>query len=514
VKRCSHDQPCRKTQGRGWGLGLLVPALACSCSSTSPGSRAEPLPAAAQAAPAATSAGAAAAGAPASGASYRSVLIERVPFIRQQPDFCGEAVAASALRALGRPYDQEDVFAFTGMDPARGMGATTRELKVALDAIGFKTGGGWALVAADEAAPGLERQFAALHADLGRGIPSIVCTHFDSSPGTTEHFRLVLGYDAERDEIIYHDPALDQGAYLRMTRERLLALWPLQYTPERWTVIRLRLEPGTLRDPLPRRGRGPAELAQHVRRLRSTLPESFSVVVEPPFVVIGDEPAAQVRERAESTVRWAVARLKQDYFAEDPKEILDVWLFADAESYRSHAKRLFGGEPHTPYGYYSEKHHALVMNIATGGGTLVHEIVHPFMETNFPSCPAWFNEGLGSLYEQSSSRDGHIVGLTNWRLAGLQRAIRAGGLPSFEALSRTSSTEFYEQDPGTHYAQARYLAYYLQEQGLLVPFYQRFRTSAAQDPTGYQTLRAVLGHPDMAVFQRQWERYVLGLRFP
>ena len=46
------------------------------------------------------------------------------------------------------------------------------------------------------------------------------------------------------------------------------------------------------------------------------------------------------------------------------------------------------------------------MNIATGGGTLVHEIVHPFVEANFPGCPTWFNEGLGSLYEQSAERKG------------------------------------------------------------------------------------------------------------
>ena len=25
----------------------------------------------------------------------------------------------------------------------------------------------------------------------------------------------------------------------------------------------------------------------------------------------------------------------------------------------------------------------------TGGGTLVHEIVHPFLRANFPECPAW-----------------------------------------------------------------------------------------------------------------------------
>ena len=31
-------------------------------------------------------------------------------------------------------------------------------------------------------------------------------------------------------------------------------------------------------------------------------------------------------------------------------------------------------------------------------------MVHPFVEANFPDCPAWFNEGLGSLYEQCAER--------------------------------------------------------------------------------------------------------------
>ena len=40
------------------------------------------------------------------------------------------------------------------------------------------------------------------------------------------------------------------------------------------------------------------------------------------------------------------------------------------------------------------------MNIGPGPGTLSHELVHPYMEANFPNVPAWFNEGLASLYEQ------------------------------------------------------------------------------------------------------------------
>jgi len=41
------------------------------------------------------------------------------------------------------------------------------------------------------------------------------------------------------------------------------------------------------------------------------------------------------------------------------------------------------------------------------------------MEANFPACPPWLNEGMGSLYEQCGDADGHIHGFTNWRLPGL-----------------------------------------------------------------------------------------------
>ena len=253
---------------------------------------------------------------------------------------------------------------------------------------------------------------------------------------------------------------------------------------------------------------------EHLRVLQAKVPEGFTVVVEPPFVVIGDEAPAMVRRRARETVRWAVQRLKALYFEKDPDRILDIWLFKDKASYERHTREIFGDDPTTPFGYFSHAHGALIMNIRTGGGTLVHEIVHPFVAANFPECPAWFNEGLGTLYEQSSERDGRIVGLTNWRLKGLQETIRAGKTPSFKALTATSDYRFYNEDKGTHYAQARYLCYWLQEKGLLVTFYREFRAGAKEDPTGYETLKRVLGEEDMDAFKKRWEAWVLGLRFP
>jgi hypothetical protein len=256
-----------------------------------------------------------------------------------------------------------------------------------------------------------------------------------------------------------------------------------------------------------------ADYARHVEQLRKKLPsKEFEIVVEKPFVVVGDGGRRAVEEHARDTVRWAVTLLKQDFFQQDPKEILDIWLFKDSASYNTHATSLFGRKPTTPYGYYSPAHKSLVMNISTGGGTLVHEIVHPFIEANFPGCPPWLNEGLGSLYEQSGEDGGHIRGYTNWRLPGLQRAIRRGGLNTFQQLLAMDGRAFYDDDAhGTNYAQARYLCFYLQERGLLTRFYRDFHAARAADPTGFDTLKKVLNESDMDAFQKRWEQFVLGL---
>lgn len=254
------------------------------------------------------------------------------------------------------------------------------------------------------------------------------------------------------------------------------------------------------------------DFTRHVEQLKKKLPsKEFSIVVQRPFVVIGDESAETVKGRAERTVKWAVDKLKQDFFSKDPNVILDIWLFRDAASYQKNAMLLFREKPGTPYGYYSSAHKALVMNIETGGGTLVHEIVHPFIEANFPACPPWLNEGLGSLYEQAGEVDGHIHGFTNWRLPGLQQAIRAGTVPSFQSLTALDSRGFYNDDKGTNYAQSRYLCYYLQQKGLLIKFYREFHLNQKTDPTGYQSLKKTLGEPDMLRFKAKWQQYVLGL---
>ena len=257
--------------------------------------------------------------------------------------------------------------------------------------------------------------------------------------------------------------------------------------------------------------------AQHIKELRTRLAKlglgDLEIRIEDPFVVIGEGNAKQLARNA-STVRWAADILERDFFDKRPTLILDVFLFDTAESYERGVKKLTGETPTTPYGFYSRANRGLFMNISTGGGTLVHEIVHPYVEADFPNAPPWLNEGLGSLFEQSAERDGHIVGLTNWRLAGLQKAIAKSTVPSFKTLTAMDGDVFYAEASGTNYAQSRYLLYYMQEKGLLRDFYKAYRAARTKDPTGYATLVKALGESDMKDFQERWHAFVAKLRFP
>lgn len=490
---------------------------------------------------------------------YESVLIEDVPHVLQKSDFCGEACAEMFLRKLGQSIDQDFVFDQSGLDPIEGRGCFTRELATALRRVGFDVGDVWHSITASNAEQHLDAHFRNLHSDLKKGVPSILCMHYDDTPDTTEHFRLLLGYDPKSDEVIYHEPAIRGAAYRRMKRETLFKLWPLKYEAQRWTLVRFRLAPGQLMKGEAAKELTDADYAQQVMRVKRELAElkwrqtklkadrdaeiaeevakaeaareageeyepkklsprivsDFNFVLERPFLVIGDDSPAAVRQWSQGTIRWAVERLKRQYFSQNPDHVINIWLFKDKQSYQQNTYDIFGRRPHTPFGYYSPWDKALVMNIDTGGGTLVHEIVHPFMAANFPECPSWLNEGLGSLYEQCNTNNGRIWGLTNWRLRGLHEAIKNEEyeVPTFEELCSTSTREFYDADPGTNYAQSRYLLYYLQNEGLLEKFYHEFRKSAQDDPTGYETLKRVLGEEDMEAFQKKWTEFVLGLRF-
>jgi hypothetical protein len=244
-----------------------------------------------------------------------------------------------------------------------------------------------------------------------------------------------------------------------------------------------------------------AELAKQLKG------QGFTVTVTAPFVVVGDESAAKVRSRV-NFVDWVVRLIEKDYFDKQPEKILVIWLFRNITTYKAGAKKFFDDTPETPYGYYSSDDNALIMNIGPGAGTLSHELVHPYIEANFPDAPSWFNEGLASLYEQPRERDGHMWGTTNWRLPGLTAMIKAKSLPTLRTLLSTSRDGFYEAEFDA-YAYARFLCQYLQDKGKLREFYKAFLVD--KDHTGVASLEKIVGK-SLEEFQPEFNKWALSLR--
>lgn len=280
--------------------------------------------------------------------AYSDALIKNIPHVQQSDDFCGEACVEMMLRKLGKKGDQNYVFNMSGLDPQWGRGCYSADLARALERIGFKTGDVFFTVDADRAADAIEDQWKLLHADLIKSTPSIVCMHYDASANTTEHMRLIVGYDAKTDDVIYRDPAVPQANYLRMKRATFLSLWPLKYEPTEWLVIRFRMEAADIKEPRATEGFTNADYVQHIIALKKQLPDGFSLFIERPFVVVGEGPSDDVKFICERTVKWAVEHLKLDYFKRDPDEIITIWLFKDDASYRQNAKLVLGDEPTTP----------------------------------------------------------------------------------------------------------------------------------------------------------------------
>jgi hypothetical protein len=241
------------------------------------------------------------------------------------------------------------------------------------------------------------------------------------------------------------------------------------------------------------------------------LPDGITAVAVPPYRVLGDEPADVVEARARGSVEQPAALLRSTLFEREPAPTLDVWLFRDGASMAHHAEELFAHRPDTPEGFYAVAEHAIVVDVSTGDGAPVHFLSHAFMAANHPTCPVWFDEGLAALYEVWRERQGRIAGEIDAQLPWLQQEIRAGELPSLEALTALDRAGFHGPARATNRRMARYLCYHLQQQQQLREFFDQLRGADPRDPGGHEVLLRVAGGDDPAGFEARWQQWILAL---
>lgn len=146
-------------------------------------------------------------------------------------------------------------------------------------------------------------------------------------------------------------------------------------------------------------------------------------------------------------------------------------------------------------------------------GTLFHELMHLLLYYNFGDAPAWFAEGVPSLYEVAEFRNGdRLVGLPSWR----SRYLLANGklqTTPLDTLFRLDKASFNvpTQANAVHVATARYFCLYLQEQGKLTAVFQALRALPIEqiiEPDAMtKAIESATGHP-MNELQHEFSGYL------
>ncbi|GEM_PF-6886187 len=152
-----------------------------------------------------------------------TAMIE-VEFVKQLPDYCGEACFVMAVKKLGMDITQQDVHEASGLKLKRGcyiVDLVRAGLKLGVDADGywiegFKTSG--------------EREYylSVLKYFISRNYPVIISWNEDPEDhdfSSFEHFALAAGYDDEMGEMTIMDPLLGPAAGRRIGYADFLDRW-------------------------------------------------------------------------------------------------------------------------------------------------------------------------------------------------------------------------------------------------------------------------------------------------
>ena len=150
------------------------------------------------------------------------------------------------LRKFGLNIRQEDIFSRCKVSPLQGRGCVSMELYKALKKMGFHPGDAFHSMNYKFARTTPEEQWDIIYKRLTRGIPTIVCMQYNRKT-TYPHFRLVLGYNALRKTVIFHEPNISKGSYREMKLSKFIELWTVYDEDGDPWLVHMSLDMGTLK---------------------------------------------------------------------------------------------------------------------------------------------------------------------------------------------------------------------------------------------------------------------------
>lgn len=128
------------------------------------------------------------------------------------------------------------------------------------------------------------------------------------------------------------------------------------------------------------------------------------VLIRPPYVIAGDMSEEALERLYRNVVQPTERALNVGFFDARPTEPITIVAFAKEVAFRDFAQRVDRRPAQSYYGYYLRDQRRLVVNVATGAGTLAHELTHALAHFDFPTCPNGSTRGLLLCLNKASSQ--------------------------------------------------------------------------------------------------------------
>jgi hypothetical protein len=167
-------------------------------------------------------------------------------------------------------------------------------------------------------------------------------------------------------------------------------------------------------------------------------------------------------------------------------------LLKDGDSYRGYMGRRYPDRAGMA-GYYDPVARRLVADLGSGTPVFTHEFCHAVFSDDFGVLPPWLSEGLACLFENYRLDGGAVIGEGDGKTGLVRRSVQGGRAPSLARMMALTDAEFHGEDRSSRYTHASAVCLYLQEKGLLSPFYAELRKARGVDPTGEKSLQAACG---------------------
>lgn len=220
-----------------------------------------------------------------------------------------------------------------------------------------------------------------------------------------------------------------------------------------------------------------------VKKIQSLVPDNYAVFAKDNFILAVNKGPDTTKVNREAVIDELVRTLhfySSYYGLRLPDKLITVYIAPNNESLQVIAGKVHGiTVPKENYGYSSLGDLSILgISNSIGTGTLKHELFHIVVRGDIGDIPAWLDEGVATLYEESHwVNDTLLVNNDKfWRTIVLQQTLKGfqlySKLPDLETLVNYSWTEFESSDKGdicrasVNYAFAKHFVVYLEQTNL------------------------------------------------